>query len=359
MSTELFLKNMEKVMEQTLKNHPENETMIKIFSPMVFCEERFILENPLKRLPVLQKNESSLFINVKNITLDTKKIAILKSELCVILKDVLPQFLPQIEILEKKLSNAKLKSMCSILFFKEKTCSEIINEYLELTLLPSVLKKKEDFAKCMVKNIEEFKKIMFSLCEILLTRIEHTFLNRYGRAIKRQKEKQFALKTKNKEQKEIHFQEEGKLAETISQVLLEYALESPTCPYCGARPSMSIVHSKEGKRDLLCPNCGQTWRYKRTICPNCLSEEQKNLQSVYKDTAVQLETKNGHIEKDKNLGVSSSGISERAIYCENCNHYLLELDLREKNSPFEHIPILALGLPYLDAIMQARGAKNF
>lgn len=355
MSNELYLKNMENIIAQTLKNHPENETMIKIFSPLILCEERFLLENPLKRISGKSDKfddqredqlEDDLLINKKNISLDVKKIAILKEQLCIILKEVLPQLTEQIEYLEKNLSNAKLKSMCQSLLLHEKNRTDIIKDYLDTILFPLLAKKKSH----LINNKEAF----FSLLELLLSRIEHTFLNRYARAINAQQKAKKGKKTKD------NTQNQPKVADISLKTFPQTTIERPTCPYCGSRPSLSIIHTKEGKRDLLCPNCGQTWRFKRTICPNCLTEEAKNLLSIYKNTAVKTTTKDGIIEeKDKNLGGSSSGISERAIYCEKCHHYLLELDLREKSSPFEHIAILSLGLAYLDAIMQDRNGISF
>lgn len=42
-----------------------------------------------------------------------------------------------------------------------------------------------------------------------------------------------------------------------------------TCPYCGGKPELSIVHEKEGHRSLFCTDCGRHWRFQRTACPSC------------------------------------------------------------------------------------------
>lgn len=349
---DLIIKKMENTVAQTLKLHPENEVMIKIFAPLLLCEERFILENPINK--VSAKTETLPTIDRKNISIDVKKVGALKKALLEVLQDVLPQFKNHILILEKNLSNAKLKAMCRALFLEENTRAEIINEYLDTTFLPSLAKKKES------EKLLQDKGVFVSLLELLLSRTHHAFLSRYARAVKAQEEKTKNIKTT----KQVEYQEN---VTNTAPLLPTPTLESHVCPYCGERPSMSIIHSKEGKRDLYCQTCGQTWRFKRTVCPNCFTEDPKNLQMIYQDMDVAIVTQHGVIGQavgkktgmNKKIGGTTSGISERAIYCEKCNHYLLELDLREKEVSFEYIGILSLGMAYLDAIMQERDAVSF
>ncbi|MEG2005141.1 MAG: formate dehydrogenase accessory protein FdhE, partial [Bilophila sp.] len=66
-----------------------------------------------------------------------------------------------------------------------------------------------------------------------------------------------------------------------AQALPEAASIHPTeterqCPYCGSEPELSVVHSTEGKRDLLCATCGRHWRYQRTACAFCGTDEPGN-----------------------------------------------------------------------------------
>ena len=72
-----------------------------------------------------------------------------------------------------------------------------------------------------------------------------------------------------------------------------------TCPYCGGKPELSIVHEKEGHRSLFCTDCGRHWRFQRTACPSCGCDKPDNLR----------------------LHFAENTPDERAVSCKNCSGY--------------------------------------
>ena len=106
-----------------------------------------------------------------------------------------------------------------------------------------------------------------------------------------------------------------------------------TCPYCGGKPELSIVHEKEGHRSLFCTDCGRHWRFQRTACPSCGCDKPDNLR----------------------LHFAESTPDERAVSCKNCRHYILEADIRKRDLALDGAAIVSLGMGYLDALMQEQG----
>lgn len=82
-----------------------------------------------------------------------------------------------------------------------------------------------------------------------------------------------------------------------------------TCPYCGGKPELSVVHEKEGHRSLFCTDCGRHWRFQRTACPSCGCDKPDNLR----------------------LHFAENTPDERAVSCKNCGHYILEADIRKRD----------------------------
>lgn len=111
---------------------------------------------------------------------------------------------------------------------------------------------------------------------------------------------------------------------------LEGRTSSMTCPYCGSRPDLSVIHAPEGERLLLCSHCGRHWRYSRTACPLCAADEPHNLQHLYAEGS-----------KD-----------ERAVICQKCRHYILEVDIRPLDLSPDTCRPLTLALGYLDVLAQ-------
>lgn len=105
------------------------------------------------------------------------------------------------------------------------------------------------------------------------------------------------------------------------------------CPYCGSAPELSVVHGAGGSRSLVCGLCGRYWRFKRTACPACGVDAPGNMQSLY-------------VEEQPH---------ERAVWCEGCGRYVLEVDIRHLELQPGQCQALALGLGHLDALVQEEG----
>ena len=108
-----------------------------------------------------------------------------------------------------------------------------------------------------------------------------------------------------------------------------------TCPYCGGRAEISLIHGTEGRRYLQCGHCSRLWRFKRTLCPHCGAEGNGILRHLYVDGQPDL----------------------RAVICETCRHYILEADLRPRDMPLELGHVLSLVMGHLDALAQEEGAS--
>lgn len=305
---------MQKTLELTLKEHPENESLIKIFSPILLCEEELLYEHALNRAPHIQKqvNSNAPRLEIADIPICPKKAGIFSKKLLHAMEQALPQIASEIRLVSDSLNSSTARRLAKEFLEKKNERQKLIITYIDTVLLAPVKKNiniKSDTitattaTKTRIDDIEKKKDELFFIMELLLTRLTHVFISRAMRAT-------------------------PKTADNI---------DNNNCPYCGNKPSMSIINEKEGKRELLCSACDSTWRFKRTACPNCLMEEPKNLHLIY---------------QEKNT-------IERAIHCESCNHYLLEIDIREKDIPVECVAALSLGMTYLDAIMHEKDAISF
>jgi len=83
-----------------------------------------------------------------------------------------------------------------------------------------------------------------------------------------------------------------------------------TCPFCGGKPQVSFLQSKEsnaesGTRDLLCANCLCSWEFRRVVCANCGEEQPAKL---------------GYFHSPEFDYV-------RIEACDSCKHYLKGIDL--------------------------------
>lgn len=83
-----------------------------------------------------------------------------------------------------------------------------------------------------------------------------------------------------------------------------------TCPFCGGRPQLSFLQSKEpsaesGNRDLLCATCLSSWEFRRIVCANCGEE------------------------RPAKLGYFHSPVFDhvRIEACDSCKHYIKGIDL--------------------------------
>jgi FdhE protein len=99
-----------------------------------------------------------------------------------------------------------------------------------------------------------------------------------------------------------------------------------TCPFCGGRPQLSFLQSKEsnaesGNRDLLCATCITAWEFRRVVCANCGEERPAKL---------------GYFHSPEFDYV-------RIEACDSCRHYIKGIDLTR----------LGLAVPLVDEIYAA------
>ena len=95
------------------------------------------------------------------------------------------------------------------------------------------------------------------------------------------------------------------------------------CPFCGGRPQLSFLQSKEsgaesGNRDLLCATCLSSWEFRRVVCANCGEERPSKL---------------GYFHSPEFDHV-------RIEACDSCQHYIKGIDLTR----------LGLAAPLVDEI---------
>jgi formate dehydrogenase maturation protein FdhE len=101
------------------------------------------------------------------------------------------------------------------------------------------------------------------------------------------------------------------LAETSTAPLgRELAGGERTCPFCGGRPQLSFLQSKEssaesGNRDLLCSTCLFSWEFRRVVCANCGEERPEKLAYFHSPEF-------DHV---------------RIEACDTCAHYIKGIDL--------------------------------
>jgi len=83
-----------------------------------------------------------------------------------------------------------------------------------------------------------------------------------------------------------------------------------TCPFCGGKPQVSFLQSKEsgaesGNRDLVCATCLCSWEFRRVVCANCGEERPAKL---------------GYFHSPEFAYV-------RIEACDTCKHYIKGIDL--------------------------------
>lgn len=101
------------------------------------------------------------------------------------------------------------------------------------------------------------------------------------------------------------------LAETGTKPIgRELAGGERTCPFCGGKPQVSFLQSKEssaesGNRDLLCGTCLFAWQFRRVVCANCGEERPAKLAYFHSPEF-------DHV---------------RIEACDSCKHYIKGIDL--------------------------------
>jgi FdhE protein len=75
----------------------------------------------------------------------------------------------------------------------------------------------------------------------------------------------------------------------------------PTCPSCGAPPTIGVVLGKERERRLCCGRCGTGWAYPRVRCSSCGERDHRRLGTLHG---------------------AGEGEYRRVEICESCRGYL-------------------------------------
>jgi FdhE protein len=109
--------------------------------------------------------------------------------------------------------------------------------------------------------------------------------------------------------------------------------EEGRCPVCNAVPSLSVIE-KESRRKYFCSFCGTGGYYTRIGCPNCLTDDPRDI------TIITLDGEEGM----------------RADTCDKCMSYYktFEGQMMADNS-LEDLDILSLPL---DIVVQEKGYKR-
>lgn len=113
---------------------------------------------------------------------------------------------------------------------------------------------------------------------------------------------------------------------SIAPVGRELAGGSRTCPFCGGKPQVSFLQSKEsgaesGVRDLLCGTCLCSWEFRRVVCANCGEERPAKLGFF-------------HTPEFDHIRIEA---------CDSCKYYLKGIDLTR----------LGFAVPLVDEIYAA------
>jgi FdhE protein len=125
-----------------------------------------------------------------------------------------------------------------------------------------------------------------------------------------------------------------KRSESLNALIKDLTWNRGYCPICGSFPAMSLLRGKEGQRWLRCGFCADIWRFHRTTCPFCDSQDPKDGELFFVEGREQ----------------------ERVEVCHKCKRYLIGIDMR--NMVDEVWPEVAeIGLMHLDAIAQEKGFK--
>ena len=123
-----------------------------------------------------------------------------------------------------------------------------------------------------------------------------------------------------------------KRAESIQPLISEFGWDKGYCPICGSFPEMSRLRGKEGRRWLQCGFCSTTWRFSRTSCPFCETQQ----------------------PEQRELFFVEGREHEAAEVCHRCRRYLVSIDLRNMAEKVTW-EIIDLSLMHLEVIAQGKG----
>lgn len=282
----MIIDNLQSSLKIMKKKHPEAQNLIDIFTPILLCEEELLEELKMKKpaLSLKKQKEKVPYVDVKDFPVCSEKSHIICQKLLQSMQKALPHLNDIIEEFIHLIKPSTARRLCKEFIANKENHEELLEKYIE-----------KNFAKDKLAD-ETYYTNVYSVLELLLTRASHTLLARVARSLPSIEEHEGAN----------------------------------VCPVCGGKPNMSVIRFKEGQRELVCSDCGNLWRFKRSKCHICGKEENKNLEMTY----------------------ANDNKNERALTCQACKNYILEIDLRDQNIEKENIHIYSLGMAYLDAIMQ-------
>jgi hypothetical protein len=117
----------------------------------------------------------------------------------------------------------------------------------------------------------------------------------------------------------------NRLREKNSSIIPE-SWDQGFCPFCNASPH--IAFDSERGRELFCPMCGYSWRFRRFKCPVCGNTDHATL---------------GYFQAE---GIEGARVS----FCRKCNSYLKVIDLKVRTAQdYETEDTLSLELDKLAA----------
>ncbi len=123
-----------------------------------------------------------------------------------------------------------------------------------------------------------------------------------------------------------------KRAELLQPLINDLTWNKGYCPVCGSLPALSLLREKEGRRWLRCDFCAHTWRFHRTTCPFCDTQDVRDSEFFFIEGCQQ----------------------ERVEVCHKCKRYITAVDLRTFADEVV-LEVADIALMHLDAIAQEKG----
>ena len=123
-----------------------------------------------------------------------------------------------------------------------------------------------------------------------------------------------------------------KRSESLEPLVRNLRWRKGYCPICGSMPELGFLKGDGGQKWLKCSLCAHGWRFVRTMCPFCESDDHQKMEFYFV-------TDREH---------------ERVELCHGCKRYLLNIDLRPQAEEVV-LEVAAIGLVHLDVLAQEKG----
>lgn len=122
-------------------------------------------------------------------------------------------------------------------------------------------------------------------------------------------------------------------ARALAPLLEGVSWERNFCPVCGGPPLLAELQGSEGQRMLRCATCGASWKFPRTRCVHCESDDPK---------------------AQHYFSVDGEGEKYRVEVCDRCHGYLKSVTSFAPTSA-ELLTIEDAALLHLDEVAKERG----